>query len=214
MPEVTLPIKPGGMYSDIVETDLGPAQHQEVTNFRLDRDGQWRTVRGYLNSKTGLSDVRAAVEVTDDQSGDRCILFQSGYGSNCLKRLDYDSGDGDGYENETPTTLALPSGITIGDITLRFQVFRGVVRITGGSKPLWYAYVEKTLHDELYRQLDIDDFEGGTESWTGNNATVTQSSTEKFQGSYSLSVVQTDVGGGARKTFTIASGKTCSVKAW
>lgn len=71
-------------------TELGPAQPQEVRNFRLERDGEWRTVRGYLNSKASLSEVRAAVEIMDDASGDRCIIIQDSNGANCLKRLDYD----------------------------------------------------------------------------------------------------------------------------
>jgi len=215
-PELTIPIKPGGMYSDIVETDLGPNQHQEVVNWRLDKDGQCRTVRGYLNSRTGFTDIRAAIEITDDTSGDRCVLLQNGYGPTCLKRIDYDAGDADGYKNEPYTPLTLPDGVTIGNVTLRFHVFRGVVRITGGSKPLWYAYRSKTLFTDLYRVLDGDNFATGMDGWYGYNATLSRDNTVGYQyyGDYSMKVVQTGESGSARKTYYTTVGRTYRIRAF
>lgn len=152
---VKLGIDPGGMLSDVVETELGSYQHQEVVNLKQNRQGEWECVKGYKNlwSDPAYDDIRAAIEVADDYSGDRFILFQNGTG---LYRLDYDEGDGNGYENETPQALSLPSGVTIGaSAVLRFFYFRGVVRITGASEPLWYGYVNRTIFEGSYGSGDI-----------------------------------------------------------
>jgi hypothetical protein len=142
---VKIPLRPGGMLTDVIETDLGQFQHQEVKNLRLVRENEWECVVGYLNIKTGFTNIKAITEVTDDASGDRFLLIQDGTD---LKRLTYDDGDGNGYENETATTLTLPSGVTIGATAiLRFFIYRGVIRITGASEPLWYGYIDRTLFD-------------------------------------------------------------------
>lgn len=214
------PIKPAGMKSDIADPDVDLV---EVTNLYIDKENEWQTVKGYLNSKTGLSDVRVAIEVTDDRSGDRFILFQQGYGSSSLKRLDYDDGDGDGYENETASTVTLPSGATIPDVTLKFFLFRGVVRIVGATSPtgipMWYGYIDETLFPDSWEEIYCGCFENDTESWSGSSATLSKydcdtdadgagmvHAPEKVN---ALKVVQTANTGVTKKTFTVESGKIC-----
>lgn len=157
-------------------------------------------------------EIKAGVEVADQASGDRFILYQDG---TSLKRLDYDSGDGNGYENETPSTLTLPSGVTIGSMAvLKFFVHRGVIRITGASEPLWYGYIGEGLFPAAIELADTDDFESGTESWTGDGATVAQSAAQAQWGSNSLLVTQTALDGVGKKQYTLVSGKSYTFRAW
>lgn len=140
---VDIPIVPGGFLSDVAENKLGSSQHISVKNLRLGREGEWQTNTPSADLLTGFTNLKAAIEVTEDVSGDRFLLVQDG---TSIKRIDYDSGDGNGYENETSSTLTLPSGVTIASsATLRFHYFRGVVRISGASEPLWYGYIDRTL---------------------------------------------------------------------
>ena len=95
---------------------------------------------------TGLSGVKSGIEITDDLSGDRFILYHSG---TALNRIDFDDGDGNGYENETPAGVNLPSGVTISaDDNLRYFFYNGVVRITGATHVMRYEYVDRSLMPE------------------------------------------------------------------
>jgi|GEM_PF-3223653 len=152
MNSVTVDILPGGMLSDVVETEMAANEHQEVVNFRLTRHGEWETVKGYADLVTGLTDLRAAIEVTEDRSGDRFLLLQCGYGLYSIKRIDYDAASG--YAGQTVQSVSLPPSTTIPDLTCRFFLHSGVVRIIGPErtdtgKPitLWYGYVKKTVPD-------------------------------------------------------------------
>jgi len=142
---VDVEIIPGGMYEDVAETELGPAQHQEVQNLRITRDGAWDVVLGsmdYFDDPLNSS-MKRVVEVEEDASGDRFVIIQDG---GTLYRIDFDDGDGNGYENETPSALTLPSGVTLSSAnTVVFNSFRAIIRITGTSEPLWYGYVDRTL---------------------------------------------------------------------
>src|SRR3972149_2466438 len=121
---IPLSFKPGSMFTDIVQTDLGPFQYQEVRNLRIVREGEWDNPDGYINIKTGFMDLRAGEEFTEDASGNRFLLLQDG---TALKRIDYDAGDGNGYENEAIVTVTLPSGVTIGaTAVLRFHYHNGI----------------------------------------------------------------------------------------
>jgi len=223
--EVKAAIVPGGMITDVSANSLGKIQHQEVKNLRLVKENEWESVRGLVNVITGFTNLKAGIEVTDDLSGDRFIIVQD---VTSLKRITFHQGDGNGYENETPVVLTLPSGITIGASTVcRFFVHNGIVRITGpedasGKKvPLWYGYVKgRTLFTNAWKEIYLGDFETDTESWTGNDATISQydNSTDPDllvgyapSGHHSLKVAQTGAGGGARKSFTVSNGKKCRV---
>jgi hypothetical protein len=136
-------ILPGGMITDVHETELGEIHHQLVRNLIMDEDKLWKNCQGALEIVDGIVDNTSGIEVTEDRSGSRFLLFQDG---TSIKRLDYDSGDGNGYENETASTLTLPSGVTISaTAVLNFFYFRGVVRILGASEPLYYAYINRTF---------------------------------------------------------------------
>ena len=127
------------MLSDIDPREMGDVQHQQVINLFENKKGQWECVRGYTNVVTGLTNIKSSVEVTEDQTSERFLLIQDGQ---TLKRVNYNNG----YLGETIDTLTLPSGVTIGaSAKLRFFYFRGVVRITGASSPLWYGYISRTL---------------------------------------------------------------------
>lgn len=213
--EFLVELMPAGINSDVVETNLG-VQHQDVHNFRLNKHGEWQTVRGYVASKTGLTAVKAAIEVTEDVSGARFILFQQGAG---FYRMDHDDGDGDGYENETPYEVPLPSGVTIGnDVYCKFYKFRGVVRIAGPSVPLWYGYKGASINSQTdlpaYLQVDVDNFEATTESWSSSSATVARTTAQKYQGAYSLLITQTGTSGTGRKSKSTTIGRQYRAKAW
>ena len=108
------------MATDVQEGSL-TIEQQLVENARLSRVNEWETVKGYINTATGLTDLKNGIEVTDDQSDDRFLIFQSG---TTLYRLDYGTGYGDG----TPAALTLPSGVTISAGTkCRFFYYQAVV---------------------------------------------------------------------------------------
>lgn len=204
-----IPIIPGGMLSDVVENDMPLYSFPEVVNVMKDKQGRWTTVNGYadLASYSGFNDIKAAIEINDQYSGDRFILFQSGQN---LCRVDYDSGDGNGYENESPTTLTLPSGVTIGpDAVLRFFINNGEIRITGASEPLWYSYINKTLFpNSIQRIIDVDSFESDMDNWTASgSAVLTRTTSESVVGSYSLQIANGATIGSGRKDFTTTIGK-------
>ena len=194
------------MFSDIADNELGYHQHIFLKNVRLGKDFQWEYMKGYRHlwdGGTTYTNIRNAIEINDEFSGDRFILFQN---DTNLYRLDYDEGDGNGYENETPQLLNLPSGVTIND-RVRFNVFRGVIRITGGSEPLWYGYIKREiLENSIERQVERDTFNSGVEGWTGSNANVSTSTTQRISGS-SLYIQQTAADGMAKKSYSVEVGK-------
>ncbi len=212
-------ILPGGELSDVVPTELGASRHQLSKNIRQVRVGEWETVKGHISVFTpaGTPTIKAGVEVDDDLSGDRFIIYQDG---TAIKRVNYDPTTA--YASASPSTLSLPSGITIGaNTTLKFFVYMGTVRIVGatdGTKlvPLWYGYVDRTLFPDSWREVYLGCFETDTESWSGNNATLSQydcdadGDTSGMWGApekvNALKVLQTGASGSARKSFTVASG--------
>lgn len=214
MPEMPIDILPGGQLSDIAENKLGRHQHQTVRNFRKIKDGEWQSVEGYKNVLTGLTGLKAGIEVSDDQSGDRFLLVQDG---TAIKRIDYDISNSPlfGYENESPSTLTLPSGVTIGaSATLRFFYFRGVVRIAGASEPLWYGYIERTMFLYSWDQKETNDFEASVATFNGSDATVAQSAVQAFMDSNSMLVTQTAADGYAYRSYPTTVGKHYKVSMW
>ena len=154
--DIDIEIRPGTMFSDVVETDLGTRQHKEVVNIRQEKVGEWECVKGYINGKTGFTGLKNGIEVTEDRTGERFLLLQDGTD---LKRIDYDISASPltGYENESVTTISLPSGVTISaSAKLRFFYFRGVVRISGSSSPMWYGYIKRDLFDDSGSGIAID----------------------------------------------------------
>ena len=201
-------IIPGGMLSDVVEDNMNANQHQEVINLRQVKIGEWELVPGYINvfQNSLYTDIRSAIEVNEEKSGDRFILFQNG---TSLYRITYDSGDGNGYENETPVEITLPSGVTIGsDAVLKFYYFRGVVRIIGASEPLWYGYVDRTLFPESCTSI-IDSNLEDANGWSGTGATVTASAGAgtQLEGTNLITIAQSALDGYGQKIFTVESGK-------
>ncbi|NOY58910.1 MAG: hypothetical protein GXO75_08240 [Calditrichaeota bacterium] len=189
---VKVTLRPGGMRTDVSENDLSNIEYQEVKNLKQDKFGKWVTCKGYKDilALSG-ADIRAAIEVTDDISGDRFILYQDG---TSLKRLDWDQTNG--YSNATPTTLTLPDDVTIdSNAVLKFFYYRGVVRITGASEPMWYGYIDRQRFYHNLVTIKQDTFESGTDGWFGNWANISQSSTYAFQGTYSLKIVQSQTYG-------------------
>ena len=215
-------IIPAGAQTDVVQSDLR-ISHQEVTNIKITRDGEYTASPGYLNVKTGLS-IKSAAEFTHDGSGDRFILYQDGV---TLWRIDYDSGDGNGYENEIPSTLTLtlPTGITIAaDAKLRFFYYNGVIRITGASEPMWYGHIDRTIMKGAWEGngsaiLDLpgaDSFETGLNSYLEtnvNNSQVAAVPTLRFapHGDYVLKVEQTSWSGYARKVYNVTPNVLCRI---
>jgi hypothetical protein len=205
MDRIRIPIRPGGMLADKNPNDLGIDQHENVTNFKEVKEGEWDIVKGLINSVSGFTTLKAAAEVTDDLSGDRFIIVQD---NTNIKRIDYDGTNSPvtGYENETPTTLNLPSGVTIGaGATCRFFVHNGVVRITGGSEPIWYGYIKKKLLYTGYVEVDKFLFEVAAEvaNFTGSNATVAQSAAwSQKQSTYSMLITSTGSGAYAYRQIT------------
>jgi len=206
-----VPIEPGGQLSDLVQTDLGKNQHQQVVNLRQEKINEWECVKGYKEVSTEFTDIRAAVEISDDLSGDRFLLVQDG---TTLKRLDYDSVNSPlfGYENETPDTITLPSGITISangtTPPLRFFYFRGIVRISGASEPMWYGYVDRTFFPNSWATHTLDDFNSDRGNWTsGVDATTTHETTSPLlEGAGTLQVDATAANGYAWHTYTCVVG--------
>jgi len=147
MRKLDIPIIPGSMISDVVETDLGIAQHEEVQNLRQNKLGEWETVKGYIEHLTGATNLINGIEITFDENDDRFLLMQEG---TTLIRIDYDSG----YDYADVEVLTLPSDVSIlSTQKLRFFSFRGVVRITGAvltadntvHVPLWYGYIDRDI---------------------------------------------------------------------
>lgn len=157
-------IKPGGQYSDFAKHVLGRMRHQSVINLRQDKVGDWEVTPGPVEIvSSGLSDVKAAIEVTEDRTGERFLLIQDG---TSIKRINYSSGYGG-----AASTLTLPDGVSIeSGVTLRFYYWRGVVRIAGASEPMWYGYIEQTLFKSvpIYEFTSDNDF---FDDWTATNAT-------------------------------------------
>lgn len=200
-------IEPGGQYSDLVETALAKNQHHKIVNLRQEKIGEWECVKGYKEVLTGFTNIKAAIEITDDLSGDRFFLIQDGTG---LKRVDYDISNSPdfGYENETPSTISLPGGVTIGaNAILRFFYFRGIVRISGASTPLWYGYIDRTIFPNSWSTKNLDDFNSGVDGWAGSSATVVQEAVSPLlEGAGCLQVDATADNGYAYKAFTVTIG--------
>jgi len=213
--KLKIPISPGGLLSDVVEIGGNAYQHQKVTNLRHTKKGLWETVQGYIELFTHVSytDIKAAIEINDEYSGDRFILFQNG---THIYRIDYDDGDGNGYENETPVRIfesgVTISGVTIGaTTTIRFFYFRGVVRITGPSAPLWYGYIDRELFPNSLEVVEDDEsFESDVGGWAGTSATLSQDNTYTIGalGSNSLKILQTGADGVGKKSYTVVIGET------
>lgn len=169
---IDIPIVPAKMASDVVEDALG-FNHQRVENLRQIKKGEWELVTGRKDTHSGLTNLKAGVEVTEDVSGDRFYLLQVG---TTIQRIDYDISNSPnfGYESETPTTLTLPPGVTIASTdTLKFFVFRGIVRISGASEPMWYGYVDRTVFpgDDSFAILGWK-LEKAILQWNDNDLTV------------------------------------------
>ena len=188
---------------------------------RQNEAGQWESVAGYnkLYSNASYTAIKAAIEVNDSFSSSRFILFQNG---TKLYRLNYDAGDGNGYENETAAEVTLPTGFTIGaSATLKFFITRGVIRITGATdayngllRAMWYGYVTKTLFDGAWELNNADEFESTTESWVGTDATVAVDATHAHYGTKGLMVTQTGADGYGYVTRGTVSGARYQVSLW
>lgn len=199
MQRVTL--LPGGELSDVTASGLGVSRHQLVKNLKQIREGEWEVVKGHVvvYEPSGTPSIKAGCEVDDDQSGDRFILYQDG---TSLKRVDYSPSTG--YTGASPSTLTLPSGISIGSSTVcKFFVNLGVVRITGptdGTKgvPLWYGYINRTLFPDAWKEIALDCFETGPIL----TVTVTTPGTGYSAGDVLTLAAPT---GGTSATFTVAT---------
>ncbi len=220
-------ILPGGELSDVVEHELGTTHHELVKNLRQVRVGEWEIVPGHiLHYYNPGMDIKAAEEVTDDQSGDRFMIIQDG---TALKRIDWDPATG--YQSASPSTLTLPTGVSIGATTVcKFFVYAGTVRIAGPivtatsvGCPLWYGYINRTLFPDAWRRVYLGGFETDTESWTAVNTTLSRYDCDADgdgagmwgapELQYALKVAQTSDTGTARKSFTVGVGKTIRVLA-
>jgi hypothetical protein len=208
---------PGPMITDVAPHLLKENEWQEVINLRMTKAGAMESVERLHDSIAG-TDIRAMAEFTEDKSGDRFILYQDG---TKIYRVDYDDGDGDGYENETPVELTLPSGVTIPDVTCRFFFYRGVVRIIGpidpdsADCPLWYGYIDREILTDAYEKLDEDGFEADTESWAANgSAAVTSESVSLTPvGSKCLQIDQNgNLNASARKSWSVPAGVKIRVR--
>lgn len=213
---IPVDIEPGGMLTDLVENKLGKHQHQEVINLRQDKIGEWECVLGYRHyfydgdgdTNPDFTDIKADVEISDDESGDRFLLVQEGQ---TLRRINYNISNSPiyGYENESNSTITLPSGVTIAaDAKLRFFYFRGIVRITGASEPLWYGYIKRTLFPNSWSTENLDDFNSGVDGWTGSDANISQETVSPLlESAGTLEVTATAYMGYAYKAFTVEIGK-------
>ena len=61
--KIDIPIKPGGMFSDRVENELGHTQHQIVRNLRQIKKGEWELLNGYKTVASGFTNLKAGVEI-------------------------------------------------------------------------------------------------------------------------------------------------------
>ena len=203
---------PGPMITDVAPHLLKENEWQEVINMRMTKVGAMESVER-LHDSIGGTDIRAMAEFTEDKSGDRFILYQA---AEELYRVDYDAGDGDGYENEAAAHLTLPSGVTIpSGVTCRFFFYRGVIRILGpvdaasADCPLWYGYIDRQILTDAYEKLDEDGFETDTESWAANGGAAVTSETVALTpvGSKCLQIDQDgNANGSARKSWTVPAG--------
>ena len=203
---------PGPMITDVAPHLLKENEWPEIVNMRMTKVGAMESVERLHNS-IGGTDIRTMDEFTEDKSGDRFILYQAGVK---IYRVDYDAGDGDGYENETPVELTLPSGVTIpADVICRLFYYRGVIRILGPVDadlvdcPLWYGYIDREILTDAYEKLDEDGFETDTESWAANGGAAVTSEAVALTpvGSKCLQIDQDgNANGSARKSWTVPAG--------
>lgn len=204
MQEVRVPIRPGGMLSDVVENQLIGYRHDEVQNLKQNKIGEWENVKGYITAVTSLTNIKAAIEVSDDLSGDRFLLVQDG---TALRRIDYDisNSPNTGYENESKGIIQMPSGVTVGaDDTLRFFVHNGIVRITGASEPVWYGYIKRKMFYTGFEEESGYDFETASHvnNFTASDCSISQSSAAAKHGSNSMLLTTSADGGYAYYTLT------------
>lgn len=214
----TIPLKftPGGLNSDVVETELGIQEYTQMKNLRMSKHGELINDKGYLAVKSGLSGITSAIEIDDDVSGDRFIVYHSG---TALYRLSYDDGDGNGYENESASVITLPSGVSFtANDDVRFHWHNHVLRIIGGSHPLRYEYFNRTMlpdAEELYAE---DDFALTTESWNASaNSSIARVSggVPTFGGdAYDLQVTQTGADGYAWKGLILSDEGEYVFRCW
>lgn len=218
MPRHELEHKPGGFNSDVVETDLGEMWYEEVKNLRQVKKGEWSVCPGHKTVfPVASNDLKAGIEINDDLSGDRFLLLQIG---TALKRVEYNLAGSPafGYENESATTITLPSGVTIdSSVVLRFFVHDGIVRITGASEPLRYEYIKRKLFDNKWSDYyPITDNMVGHPYWNGTNATSVSDSTH-FHGTaddLAAKITQTALNGYVYRSFQIVVGESYTVSVW
>lgn len=138
-------IEPGGMNSDIVESNLANYQHQNVWNLRIGKDGQWETVdagKGY-KSFGNFTNLKKAIEIYDEVSGDQFVVFYQGDSLTVVE-----SPYGTAQWNAR-SKITMPSGVTIdGDKDIYWNYFNGVLRISNAtSEPVWYGYIDRYLFE-------------------------------------------------------------------
>lgn len=212
MEKTNIPINPGRMISDVTETELGVNQHLEVKNLRQVKHGEWESVDGnsiYMSDSgtpPDLSDVKNATEFTLDRTSERFILLQKGGVNNQIFRYDYSSG----YTTATEQAINLPSGVTIpSGNKLRFFYFRGVIRITGATEPLWYGYIKRTLFQQAWAEHYKNDFNtaGDENDFTATDMTLSRDTTNYIEGTASLGMLASGaVTGTAYRQITVTAG--------
>jgi hypothetical protein len=208
--------KPGGLNTDVVENEIGVQEFTQVQNLRMNKFGEWVNDRGYEAIKGSLSGITAGLEITDDISGDRFIVYHSGTG---IYRLTYDDGDGNGYENESPVLIVLPSGVSFtADDDVKFYWHNRILRIVGGSHPLRYEYINRTLLPDAEELVEEDTFASTTESWSGQgggSVARVAGGVPTFGGdAFDLEVTILLSAGYGWKVFTIVSGENYVFRCW
>lgn len=205
------------MITDVVENELGSYTHQDVENLKENKLGEWESVRGYLEAAEYGMD--SALEINDDWSGDRFIIFTK---DGALRRLDYDitNSPHTGYEMESYVTIALPSGITWdGTTRIRFFYHNGVVRITGYSEPLWYGYIYRKLFYTGLQDKEVFTFEdaGDVNYFTSIYCNKSQFAAAKY-GTYCMSIQSIgnpfDTKGYVYRTFTAYTAGYYKLRCW
>jgi hypothetical protein len=180
MRDFALTLAPGSEVSDLMPEQLGPNQFKNTKGLKIGDDGLFEnfTPATPVYSHAQLYSYMAVIEITYDKTDERFLLVQSSDG---LYRIDYDADDGNGYENEAPVAITLPTGISIPDgVTLKFAYLNGAVRIIGTvttatdeETTLWYGYVAaKTLFVGAWEILARYDFETDIEGFTGVNCAL------------------------------------------